>query len=60
MSKPYPDVDPQRRFPDLEEQVLAYWQQQRIFQESVESRPAGDKGENEYVFYDGPPFANGL
>src|SRR5690606_33599245 len=31
-----------------------------IFRESVERRPAGPRGENEFVFYDGPPFANGL
>ncbi len=30
------------------------------FRTSVESRPAGADGDNEYVFYDGPPFANGL
>jgi hypothetical protein len=30
MSKPYPDVDPQRRFPELEEEVLLYWKEQKI------------------------------
>ncbi|NEC93358.1 class I tRNA ligase family protein, partial [Streptomyces sp. SID12501] len=27
---------------------------------SIDQRPAGEQGDNEYVFYDGPPFANGL
>ena len=56
----YPDVDPQVRFPELEQRTLSFWKEEGIFVESVESRPAGDDGANEYVFYDGPPFANGL
>jgi leucyl-tRNA synthetase len=40
--------------------VLAYWAQDDTFQASVEERPAGVDGSNEFVFYDGPPFANGL
>ncbi len=56
----YPAVDPQPRFPEVEHAVLEHWRRERIFQRSVESRPAGPGGENEYVFYDGPPFANGL
>jgi isoleucyl-tRNA synthetase len=40
--------------------VLAFWEREGIFRESVERRPAGARGENEFVFYDGPPFANGL
>jgi isoleucyl-tRNA synthetase len=58
--KPYPDVDPSPDFPALEEQVLARWRADRTFERSVEQRPAGENGANEYVFYDGPPFANGL
>ncbi len=56
----YPDVDPQQSFPDLEQQVLRRWKEERTFERSVEQRPAGKDGANEYVFYDGPPFANGL
>jgi isoleucyl-tRNA synthetase len=59
-NKPYPNVTPQVRFPDLEKQVLAYWKEHKIFEHSVEQRPVGENGQNEYVFYDGPPFANGL
>ena len=46
--------------PALEEQVLAYWKQDGTFQASIDARPAGADGDNEFVFYDGPPFANGL
>ncbi len=48
------------RFPALEERVLDYWKQDETFAASVEQRQAGENGENEFVFYDGPPFANGL
>lgn len=59
-AKSYPDVSPQASFPKIEESILQYWKQEKIFEESVNSRPSGDKGANEFVFYDGPPFANGL
>jgi isoleucyl-tRNA synthetase len=36
--------------------VLAYWQAQDTFRASVRQRPE----DREFVFYDGPPFANGL
>jgi isoleucyl-tRNA synthetase len=48
------------RFPRIEEGVLAYWQADDTFRASVEQRDAGQDGDNEFVFYDGPPFANGL
>ena len=57
---PYPEVDPQPSFPALEEAVLARWEADDTFVRSVETRPAGSKGDNEFVFYDGPPFANGM
>ncbi|GGM11647.1 isoleucine--tRNA ligase [Nakamurella endophytica] len=47
-------------FPELEAQVLEYWRRDDTFQASVDARPAGEAGSNEFVFYDGPPFANGL
>ena len=40
--------------------MLAYWEADGTFQASVEQRDAGENGANEFVFYDGPPFANGL
>ncbi len=47
-------------FPQLEERVLRYWDQDGTFQASIDQRDAGPDGANEFVFYDGPPFANGL
>jgi isoleucyl-tRNA synthetase len=46
--------------PGLEKDVLAYWESDGTFQASIDARPAGEDGANEFVFYDGPPFANGL
>ena len=43
-------------FPALEHQVLGYWDTDDTFRASVARRD----GAPEYVFYDGPPFANGL
>jgi isoleucyl-tRNA synthetase len=54
---PYPQVEQQPDYPRLEERILAFWQVDGTFAASVAARPGGD---NEYVFYDGPPFANGL
>ena len=48
------------RFPEIEERVLAHWAEDGTFEASVEQREAGENGANEFVFYDGPPFANGL
>ena len=53
---PYPHVDPQPKFPLLEAEILDYWQRDGTFVASVEARRDAD----EFVFYDGPPFANGL
>ena len=43
-------------FPERELEVLDYWAKDDTFRASVERR----EGAEEYVFYDGPPFANGL
>lgn len=43
-------------FPALEERVLDFWDADGTFAASVAAR----EGAEEYVFYDGPPFANGL
>ncbi|WP_086826184.1 isoleucine--tRNA ligase [Allokutzneria sp. NRRL B-24872] len=53
-------VAPQPSFPELEKHVLAYWEADKTFQATIDARDAGVNGANEYVFYDGPPFANGL
>ncbi|MEV4283037.1 isoleucine--tRNA ligase [Actinoplanes xinjiangensis] len=46
--------------PAVERAVLEHWAADKTFEASVDQRPAGENGSNEYVFYDGPPFANGL
>jgi isoleucyl-tRNA synthetase len=46
--------------PALERDVLDHWAGDKTFQSSIDARDAGPKGANEFVFYDGPPFANGL
>jgi isoleucyl-tRNA synthetase len=55
-----PGVPASPRFPAIEERVLAHWAQDDTFRASVERNDAGVDGANEFVFYDGPPFANGL
>jgi len=50
------EVPAQPDFPALEREVLDYWDASDTFRESIRQRPADD----EFVFYDGPPFANGL
>lgn len=82
----YPEANQNLDFAKMEEEILRFWQQEKIFEKSVEIRNfpddleednvspvkehcalkdhAGcrhDKDErSEFVFYDGPPFANGL
>ncbi|HCV35001.1 MAG TPA: isoleucine--tRNA ligase, partial [Acidimicrobiaceae bacterium] len=51
----YPEVG-RPDFPAIEARVLARWTEENTFERSVQDRPI----EDEYVFYDGPPFANGL
>ncbi len=46
----------QVNFPEVERDVLDFWKKDKVFQKSVENR----KGRDEFVFYDGPPFATGL
>ncbi|MFA5569863.1 MAG: isoleucine--tRNA ligase [Sphaerochaetaceae bacterium] len=49
-------VDPKVDFPKMEEGIQSFWEKERIYRKSVDSRSE----DNEYVFYDGPPFATGL
>ncbi|MGD0594173.1 MAG: isoleucine--tRNA ligase [Acidimicrobiales bacterium] len=55
-AEPYPEVPAQPRYAALEEQTLGFWRGDKTFEASVELHPP----ETEFVFYDGPPFANGL
>ena len=54
--EPRQDVTPSPVFPEIETDVLAFWAEDGTFRASVENR----EGAPEWVFYDGPPFANGL
>ncbi len=49
------DVVASPNFPELEKDILSYWDQDKTFQASIDNRTG-----EEFVFYDGPPFANGL
>jgi isoleucyl-tRNA synthetase len=42
--------------PAIEKEMLAFWSEQNIFDQSITSR----EGQEEYVFYEGPPSANGM
>ncbi len=91
-TKHYPEPNQDFNFAKSEEEILKFWQENKIFEKSIQNRdysnleetdstsPAGccvkgdcdshkkmdsdfrrnDDGGNEFVFYDGPPFANGL
>ena len=53
---PYPSIPSSPDFPEIERGILAFWKGDDTFRASVENR----EGCPEWVFYDGPPFANGL
>jgi isoleucyl-tRNA synthetase len=48
-------VDPKVRFPELEEQILAWWDEADVFRRSLAQR----EGSPMWTFYEGPPTANG-
>ncbi len=48
-------VDPRVSFPELEDRILAFWREADVFRQSLEQRD----GAPEWVFYEGPPTANG-
>lgn len=52
----YKSVDSKANFPKLEEEILSFWEKNDIFKKSVSQREENE----EFVFYDGPPFATGL
>ena len=51
----YQKVDTNLNFVDREKETLKFWQENDIFQKSMENRKEGET----YTFYDGPPTANG-
>lgn len=46
-------------FVSMEEKVLSFWDDKKIFEKSNDNRNKADI-KKEFNFYDGPPFANGL
>ena len=82
----YPEVNQNLDFAKMEEEILRFWQEEKIFEKSIEIRNFPDdldednvspvlehcalkehagcrhakEERSEFVFYDGPPFANGL
>jgi len=58
----YKPVDAKVNFPKLEEEILEFWEKNNIFRKSIDQRKneTDTSGSNEFVFYDGPPFATGL
>ena len=51
-------VNPSPSFPAVEQEILGFWAKDNTFQASIDQRK--EAGAEEFVFYDGPPFANGL
>jgi isoleucyl-tRNA synthetase len=56
VSKRFPPLPAQVDLPALEREVLARWQQGKVFERSLEQTAAGPS----WVFYEGPPTANGM
>jgi isoleucyl-tRNA synthetase len=56
VSPVFRQADAKPDFPAIEHEILDYWRKDGTFEESVSIRESSGK---EFVFYDGPPFANG-
>ena len=57
----YPPAEQSPNFPSIEHDILDRWKRDRVFEACLAKRPPFVDGKtNEYVFYDGPPFANGM
>ncbi|CAK6549036.1 MAG: isoleucine--tRNA ligase [Candidatus Midichloria mitochondrii] len=53
LEKIYPHLEVGNSLAQAEEEIISRWQSLKIFAKSI-------KGDTDYIFYDGPPFANGL
>ena len=56
VKKHFKDVDTRVSFPELEAETIKYWKKNKIFEKSIENRPAN----KEWTFLDGPPFVTGM
>lgn len=52
----FPTVPGPSELPKIDAEILQFWKADGTFQASIDERPEDDQ----FVFYDGPPFANGL
>jgi isoleucyl-tRNA synthetase len=52
----FKDVPTQLDFPKAEKEILAFWEANKVYEKSLEAR----KGCTPFVFFEGPPTANGL
>jgi len=52
----YPNPNQNFNLAKIEEDILDFWNKNNIFEKSINNR----SNNNDFVFYDGPPFANGL
>ena len=52
----FPAVPGPSELPKIDAEILQFWKADGTFQASIDERPEDDQ----FVFYDGPPFANGL
>jgi len=52
----FPDAPSPKDLPAVDQEILEFWKADGTFQASIDNRPEDDQ----FVFYDGPPFANGL
>ena len=48
-------VELDKKWPEIEEEILKFWKEEKIFEKSVEQRKDSDR----FIFYEGPPTANG-
>jgi len=53
--KQFNDVSPSVKFPELEKRILDLWRERDVFHRSMDERKDGPR----YVFFEGPPTANG-
>jgi len=51
----FKEINSKQNFPELEKNILDFWQKNKIFQKSLEKNKDKDK----FIFYEGPPTANG-
>lgn len=52
----FKDINPHLKISEIELEILKHWEDNQIFEKSVKNR----EGQEKFIFYDGPPFANGL